>query len=307
MTERTIIIGSRGSDLALWQANHVQAQLTGLGVKSEIHIIKTRGDQIQHLSFDKMEGKGFFTKEIEDALLNESIDVAVHSHKDLETNPPAGLVIAAVSDREDPSELLLVRKESVESDKKYSIKEGAVVGTSSARRKSQLLSFRPDIELKDLRGNVPTRIQKLRDGNYDGIMLARAGVERLQLDLSDLHVEILDPKEFVPAPAQGVLGLQIRETDTELATILAHLNNEEVQHCISVERKVLNLFQGGCQLPLGVYVEQQEEGYELWAAMATSWDAFPARVQLHSEEASEAFAAEVVEQLKKKELNGTSL
>lgn len=191
-----ITIGSRGSDLALWQANHVQSQLKELGVQSIIKIIKTRGDKIQHLSFDKLEGKGFFTKEIEDALLNKEIDLAVHSHKDLETNPPEGLIIAAVSEREDPSELLLIRKESFDSSKFWGLKENAVVGTSSSRRKSQILLFREDLQIKDLRGNVPTRIQKLRNGNYDAILLAKAGVSRLNLDVSDLQVECL-PKKMV--------------------------------------------------------------------------------------------------------------
>lgn len=260
-----MIIGSRGSDLALWQAHFVKSELEKLNCEVEIKIIKTQGDKIQHLSFDKLEGKGFFTKEIEIELLNESVDLAVHSHKDLETNPPAGLVITAVSDREDPSELLLIRKESVEKGKKWNLKENAIVGTSSARRKSLLRRFRDDVEIKDLRGNVPTRINKLRDGNYDAILLAKAGVARLELDLSDLHVETLDPTEFVPAPAQGVLGLQIREGDDRMAKILDNLNSPEVQEKIKVERKVLNLLEGGCQLPLGVYCPENGKVYVSYA------------------------------------------
>lgn len=264
-----IIIGSRGSDLALWQANHVKKQLEDLGHQVEIKIIVTQGDAIQHLSFDKLEGKGFFTKEIETELLAGTIDVAVHSHKDLETNPPAGLIIAAVSDREDPSELLLMQKSVVDSSKKWNLKENAIIGTSSARRKSQVVHFRPDLKINDLRGNVPTRIQKLREGQYDAILLAKAGVERLKIDLSEFHVEVLDPKEFVPAPAQGVLGLQIRENDTELAQILSHLNDSAVQERIGVERKVLNLLEGGCQLPLGVYCEDKQNVY---VSHAKNWE-----------------------------------
>lgn len=248
-----IKIGSRGSDLALWQANHVKRQLEELGAKVTITIIKTQGDQIQHLSFDKMEGKGFFTKEIEAALLDKSIDLAVHSHKDLETNPPAGLSIACVSEREHPADLLLINKSAVDANYKWNLKKDAIVGTSSARRKSQVVRFREDVELKDLRGNVPTRIQKLRDGKYDAILLAKAGVDRLEIDLSEFHVEVLDPIEFVPAPAQGVLGLQIREGDVELEALLQKMNHPDVQRKIAVERKVLNLLDGGCQLPLGVY------------------------------------------------------
>lgn len=266
---KKIVIGSRGSDLALWQANHVKRQLEELGAEVSITIIKTQGDAIQHLSFDKMEGKGFFTKELESALLDKSIDLAVHSHKDLETNFPAGLTIAAVSERENPSDLLLINKNSVDASQKWNLKSGAVVGTSSARRKSQLVAYRPDVEIKDLRGNVPTRIQKLADGGYDAILLAKAGIDRLQINLDDFEAVILDPTEFVPAPAQGVLGLQIREEDTELKSILDKLNHAEVQHRIAVERKVLNLMQGGCQLPLGVYCPDETNVY---VAFGENWE-----------------------------------
>jgi len=248
-----IRIGSRGSALALWQANHVKKQLEALGSSVEIKIIVTQGDAIQNLSFDKLEGKGFFTKEIETALLNNEIDLAVHSHKDLETEQPEGLIVAAVSEREDPADLLLIRKEKVDTLQLWSLAEQSIIGTSSARRKSQVRGFRPDAEIKDLRGNVPTRIQKLRDGQYDAILLAKAGVDRLKIELSEFHVERLDPEEFIPAPAQGVLALQIREGDQELLKFLEKMNHSIVQKRIAVERKVLNLLQGGCQLPLGVY------------------------------------------------------
>jgi hydroxymethylbilane synthase len=288
-----IIIGSRGSDLALWQANHVRKQLEDLGHQVEIKIIITQGDAIQHLSFDKLEGKGFFTKEIETELLAGTIDVAVHSHKDLETNPPAGLIIAAVSEREDPSELLLMQKEAADTAQKWNLKENAIIGTSSARRKSQVVHFRPDLEIKDLRGNVPTRIQKLRDGNYDAILLAKAGVDRLKIDLSEFHVEVLDPKEFVPAPAQGVLGLQIRENDTALASILSQLNDTAVQQRIGLERKVLNLLEGGCQLPLGVYCENTENVY---VSHAKNWED-GAKYSHYSITTFEGLAEQIVKEL----------
>jgi hydroxymethylbilane synthase len=264
-----ITIGSRGSDLALWQANHVKNQLEKMGCEVEIKVIVTQGDSIQHLSFDKMEGKGFFTKEIEAALIEKEIDLAVHSHKDLETISPTGLIIAAVSEREDPSELLLISKNKVNDSKVWSLQENAIIGTSSARRKSQILSFRNDLRIKDLRGNVPTRIQKLREGQYDAIMMAKAGVDRLQIDISEFHVLVLDPKEFIPAPAQGVLGLQIRESDAELTKILAHINNTEVQKKIAIERKVMNLMNGGCQLPLGVYCDDE---FNVFVAHAEVWE-----------------------------------
>lgn len=291
---KKITIGSRGSDLALWQANHIKRQLEELGAEVSITIIKTQGDAIQHLSFDKMEGKGFFTKELETALLDKSIDLAVHSHKDLETTFPIGLTIAAVSEREDPSDLLLIRKESVDTNEKWNLKEGAIVGTSSARRKSLVLGYRADLQIQDLRGNVPTRIQKLADGNYDAILLAKAGVDRLQLDLSDFHVEVLNPREFVPAPAQGVLGLQIREDDAELATFLEKLNHADVQKRIAVERKVLNLMAGGCQLPLGVYVE---DDHNVFVSYSDNWE--DGMVHFHFEaEDLENMAEIIVEELK---------
>lgn len=256
---KRIIIGSRGSDLALWQANFVKSKLEELGCSVSVQIIKTQGDKIQHLSFDKLEGKGFFTKEIEEALLSKKIDLAVHSHKDLETTPPEGLKIACVSERAMPNDLLVIRKNSVDDSQKWKLKNSAIVGTSSARRKSQMLLHRSDVQIKDLRGNVPTRIQKLRDGNYDAILLAKAGIDRLNIDLSEFQVVILDPSEFVPAPAQGVLGLQIRNEDEELNSILAKINAEQVAKRIHVERKILNLLDGGCQLPLGVYCNEKNE------------------------------------------------
>ena len=294
---RKIIIGSRGSDLALWQAHHVEAQLKALGQEVEIKIIKTQGDKIQHLSFDKMEGKGFFTKELEDKLLSGDIDLAVHSHKDLPTEHPAGLVIAAVSEREDPRDLLLIRKEKSDSGEKFELARGAIVGTSSARRKSQLLHFRPDIEIKDLRGNVPTRINKLREGNYDAIMLAAAGVERLKLDLSEFDVVKLDPTEFIPAPAQGVLGLQVRESDSEVAKIIDQLNDKAVARRIGVERRILNLFEGGCQMPLGAYCVETDGKLTVKACVSDAWDA-PVRISEKSGTEVEDLAQETVASLK---------
>jgi hydroxymethylbilane synthase len=296
MENRKIIIGSRGSDLALWQANFVLRKMQKLGLTAEIKIITTQGDAIQNLSFDKLEGKGFFTKEIEDALVNKEIDLAVHSHKDLPTTSPAGLIIAAVSEREDPAELILIRKECVDNGLKFSFKKNAVIGTSSARRKSQLLAFRSDIKVEDLRGNVPTRIQKLRDKKYDAIMLANAGVDRLKLDISDFKVLRLDPKEFIPAPAQGVLALQIREDDHELFQYAHKLNSEKVESTINIERKVLNLFDGGCQLPLGVYCIKEDHKFKVWASKSKTWDSMPKRIYRESS-SGDGLAQKIVDQL----------
>ena len=277
-------IATRGSDLALWQANHIAAKLKAIGLNTELNIIKTQGDKIQDLSLEKLEGKGFFTKEIEDALLSNEADIAVHSHKDLPTESHPDLIIAAVTNREDPSEMLLIWKESVDEKQKFSLKKNAVVGTSSSRRKSQLLAFRTDLELKDLRGNVPTRVEKLRKGGYDAILIAAAGVERLGLDISDLHSEKISPKEFIPAPAQGVLAVQIRRSDTELFQKLQEINNTEVAAMIGVERKVLNLFHGGCQMPVGVYCEYDEDSelYKAWTSKSESWETLPVGVYLES-------------------------
>ncbi len=252
-----IIIGTRGSDLALWQANFVRKELEIRGHKVQIEVIKTQGDKIHDLSFDKMEGKGFFTKEIEDALLRKEIDLAVHSHKDLETNQPKGLEVAAVSSRANPCELLLIRESAHEENELWGLKKDAIVGTSSARRKSQLLALRQDVQIKELRGNIPTRVEKLKTGAYDAILLAKAGVLRLALDLSDLVCIDLTPDEFVPAPAQGVLAFQVRSSAIELKNILKQINDPAIQKLVHLERSVLNLMDGGCQLPLGVYCDKK--------------------------------------------------
>lgn len=293
----TIKIGTRGSDLALWQANFVKSELEKLGCTVEINIIKTQGDQIQHLSFDKLEGKGFFTKEIEDALLSKAVDLAVHSHKDLETNQPEGLEIVAVSERESPADILLIKKESVDHSQQLSVKKGAIIGTSSARRKALLTSFRSDVTIQDLRGNVPTRIDKLRNQNYDAIVLAHAGVTRLEIDLSEFHVEVLKPTDFIPAPAQGVLGLQTRADDELTKSFVGQLNSPKVKEVIDIERGVLNKMNGGCQLPLGVYAEKIEDKYEVWAALGTEEGVM--RYQASFNE-SEGAADKIVAALKKK-------
>jgi hydroxymethylbilane synthase len=282
---RTIIIGTRGSDLALWQANYTSTLLTDQGHQVEIKIIETSGDRTQQweAAFDKLEGKGFFTKELEDALLDKSIDLAVHSHKDLPTTQPDGLMVGGVSKREDPAELLIMRKEFHDPEKKYALALHASVGTSSSRRKSQLLAFRPDVKIADIRGNVPTRIRKLREGQYDAILLAAAGIERLEPDLSDLHVERLDPHEFIPAPAQGVLAWQIREEDTEVMEAIDGISNLDSLVITNLERQVLSLFDGGCQLPLGVYCETDEADddrlkFRVWVSKAADWKSQPAQL-----------------------------
>lgn len=275
---KRLTIGTRGSDLALWQANYIKDLLAGIGVEAELKIIKTQGDKILNLRLDKLEGKGFFTKELEEELMGGTIDIAVHSHKDLPTNHPAGLIIAAVPEREDPSELLLILKDCVDVTQKLSLKTGAMVGTSSNRRKAQLLALRPDLNIEDLRGNVPTRIGKLRDEDYDAILLAKAGVNRLKIDLSEFHVEVVDTTELVPAPAQGALAIQIRENDPELYEVLQKIHHQETAEEIAVERKVLNLFEGGCHMPLGCYCKKEDGQFEVWTSKAETDEHFPDRL-----------------------------
>ena len=271
--DTTIRIGTRGSKLALWQANYTQQLLADIGVKAELVIIKTQGDKIQHLGFDKLEGKGFFTKEIEDALLRGDIDMAVHSMKDMPTEAVEGLVITAVSYRANPADCLLIAKDKADSSQVLQLPKNAVVGTSSARRKAQMLSIRPDTQLKDIRGNVPTRINKLRAGDFDAILLAAAGIERLDLDVSDLVSIQLNPREFVPAPAQGVLAWQACKADKATRRILQKIHHSDVSACTNVERKVLQLLEGGCHMPLGVYCMQDaQSNYHVWAAIADTWD-----------------------------------
>jgi hydroxymethylbilane synthase len=296
--EQTIKIGTRGSKLALWQAHYTQDRLKEIGLESELVIIKTRGDAIQHLSFDKIEGKGFFTKEIEDALLRQEIDLAVHSMKDLPTAQPEGLALTAVSYRANPSDCLIIHPDAVADGPLFGLKQGAVVGTSSARRKAQLLDFRPDISLKDIRGNVPTRLEKLSRGDFDAIMLASAGLERLEIDLDGWQVIRFNPREFVPAPAQGVLAFQTRKDDLPLRRHLKKLHRADVAQVTNVERKVLQLAGGGCHMPLGVYCELDPQGnYHVWAARAAEWDSPLSRTHLSSSTTYE-LAESVLEALK---------
>jgi hydroxymethylbilane synthase len=301
---RTIIIGTRGSALALWQANYTKQLLENVGQTVDIKIITTQGDRTQQwdTAFDKLEGKGFFTKELEDELLAKTIDLAVHSHKDLPTINPPGLLIAGVSKREDPSDVLLIRKENVDESQKFSLKKGAKVGTSSTRRKNQLVAFRNDLELLDLRGNVPTRIEKLRAGNYDAILIASAGIERLELDLEDLHVEKLNPEIFVPAPAQGVLAWQTREDDDGLLNIIDKINEFDVLVKINIERTILNLFEGGCHMPLGAFCDTEETDddrlkFKVWVSMSPQWEQQPKQLYFETFN-TDGFADEIVDKIK---------
>ena len=245
-------IGTRGSDLAMWQAHHVRDLILGNGGTCDITILSTQGDREQVQAFEKLEGKGFFTKEIEQALLEDRIDLAVHSHKDLETRQPDGLCIAAVPDRAAAEDVLLIHPRAHRSAPWLPLFHGARVGTSSVRRRDQLLLLRPDLNIQALRGNVPTRVQRLKEGQYDAIVLAAAGLDRLDLDLEDLHTVRMDPRHFVPAPAQGALALQMRENDDRVEW-LSQLSTPDVSEAIEAERSVLRALEGGCQLPFGAH------------------------------------------------------
>lgn len=298
MSERPLVIGTRGSRLALWQADHIEARLKATGHPTQQRIIKTQGDRVQDLSFDKMEGKGFFTKEIEAELIAGTIDLAIHSCKDLETRDPEGLHIAAIAGRAASEELLIIRKEAVDNARTLGLKEYAVVGTSSARRKSQVRMFRPDVVITDLRGNVPTRVEKLRSGVYDAILLAKAGIDRLELDLSMFDVRVLDPRWFVPAPAQGALAVQSRRSDTHANQAAESLHDDVAALCVGLERAVLFGYRGGCQVPLGVHAVRKGNGFSLWASGARTHDAMPVRVHLIGHDAN-ALADEVVARLQR--------
>ncbi|MCL2025865.1 MAG: hydroxymethylbilane synthase [Leptospirales bacterium] len=244
-----IRIGTRGSDLAMIQARYVADRLKN--VDTEIVVISTKGDQIQNVSFNKMEGKGFFTKEIEDALLNNVIDLAVHSLKDLPTDITPGLTLVAVPPREDPSDVILVRKEKAAEAAPFPLIEGAVVGTSSIRRLAQLKSVRHDLDVRPLRGNVNTRLRRLAQGDYDAIILASAGLNRLKIDVSEFLAKTIAFDVVLPSPGQGALGLEVRSGDIETIEAVLPLNDKDSMACVSAERAFLQGFGGGCNIPLG--------------------------------------------------------
>ncbi len=289
----TLRIGSRGSELALWQARYVASRLT---VPSEIVIIKTEGDRITHLSLDKVEGKGFFTKEIEAALLAREVDLAVHSFKDLPVDNPSGLTVAAVPERAPVRDLLVRRVAATDASAHFGLKHGAKVGTSSLRRKAQLLARRPDLVLVDLRGNVPTRLKKAAHGDLDGVVLAEAGITRLAL-LETLAGQGLDAlslplEDLLPAAAQGALAIQIRDGDARTRAAVAVLHDEAVASAVAIERQLLARFGGGCHLPLGAYCVRDGSVWHLRARVVA-----PDGSESLDAEARGASAAAVVEEV----------
>ena len=255
-------IGSRGSQLALWQANHISALLRERGHEVEIEIIKTTGDKITDVALAKVGTKGMFTKEIEDALAAGRVDLAVHSLKDLPTEVPPDFEIAAITQRENPRDVLVSKKHA-------SIKElpqRARVGTSSLRRQAQLKALRPDLEIHPLRGNVDTRLRKLEAGDYEAIILAAAGVNRL--GLTALVKQIIPAEIMCPAAGQGALGIEIRNGDEGIRQHLSFLDDIAARQTTTAERALLNRLGGGCQVPIGAFAELREKQIHLEGVVA---------------------------------------
>ncbi len=250
---KQIRIGSRGSALALWQAEWVKSELEKKypGTSVTITKIKTTGDKILDVPLAKVGGKGLFVKEIEEAMLEGEIDIAVHSMKDVPTFFPDGLHLSCITKREDARDALLTRNKVKFKD----LPKGANVGTSSLRRQAQLMNIRPDFVIHQLRGNVDTRLRKLKEGQYDAIILAAAGVKRL--GLAENVSEYIDPKISLPAIGQGALGIECRVDDRELNDLIAFFNHADTRTCVTGERALLRRLEGGCQVPIACYGEMK--------------------------------------------------
>jgi hydroxymethylbilane synthase len=255
-------IGSRGSQLALWQANHISALLRARGHEVEIEIIHTTGDKITDVALAKVGTKGMFTKEIEEALAAGRVDLAVHSLKDLPTELPKGFEIAAITERQDPRDAFCSRHYSKVED----LPKGARVGTSSLRRQAQLKAIRPDLDIHPLRGNVDTRLRKLEQGDYDAVILAAAGLKRL--GKTELIKQIIPAEIMCPAAGQGALGIEIREGDATTRAFLSFLNDSNAHATTTCERALLNSLGGGCQVPIGAFAEMRNDKLHLESIVA---------------------------------------
>ncbi len=255
-------IGSRGSVLAQWQANTVRDRLAHMaGVRAEIVMIKTSGDRFQQANINQIGLKGVFIKELEDALLECRVDLAVHSMKDVPTKIPAGLAFPAICRREDVQDCLV----SGSGAKLADLPSGARVGTSSLRRQSQLRHYRSDLDLRDLRGNVDTRLRKLERGDYDAVVLAKAGLDRL--GWSDKITEVISTDISLPAVGQGALGIEARADDRDVLDILAKLEHAETRIAVMAERAVLAELEGGCQVPMGAWARMDGDALVLDACV----------------------------------------
>lgn len=263
---RHLRIGSRGSILARWQAEFVRKQLfQKTGVEAEIVIIKTSGDKMQQAPLTQIGGKGIFIKELEEALLDESVDLAVHSVKDIPTDTPGRLHFPAVCRRDDVRDCVVSHSGTTLAQ----LKQGARVGTSSLRRQAQLRHHRPDLDIRDLRGNVDTRLRKVASGEYDAIVLSKAGLDRL--GWSQKITEALSTDISLPAVGQGAIAIESRVKDQETSEILEKLDDAETRTAIIAERALLSAVQGGCQVPLGAWA-RMERGELLMEAVVCSVD-----------------------------------
>jgi hydroxymethylbilane synthase len=252
-------IGSRGSQLALWQANHIATLLRGEGHSVNIQIIKTTGDRLQEVTFAQVGSKGMFTKEIEEALAAGSVDLAVHSLKDLPTELPEPFTLAATPPRVDPRDVFV----SVNYENLAALPLGARVGTSSQRRRALLKAVRPDIEAQECRGNVDTRLRKLAEGQVDALLLAAAGLDRLEK--TEWIRQRLEPQDFCPAAGQGALGIETRKNDAATIAAVAFLDDAATRFAVTVERAALAALGGGCQVPIGIHCRAaSQEGTEFW-------------------------------------------
>lgn len=267
----TLIMGTRGSALALAQSRQFAAQLENRhpGLRVEERIIRTTGDMQQGVPLPQIGGKGVFTLEIEQALLNREIDFAVHSLKDLPPLLPAGLCLACTPKRQDAGDVCLVREAGLSQTKATLpfLPLGAKVGTSSLRRRAQLLALRPDIEISDVRGNIDTRLKKLQSGGYDAIILAAAGLNRLELDLGESQLYAFEQRDFVPAPGQGALAIEAREGDDKVLPFLKALEDAASLAEVSAERAAMSALNAGCSTPLGARAVVDGDSLHLWAAV----------------------------------------
>ncbi|WP_419785614.1 hydroxymethylbilane synthase [Pseudodesulfovibrio sp.] len=272
---KELVIATRGSALALWQANHIKDLLETEhpGLRIDLLKIKTKGDKILDVPLAKVGGKGLFVKEIEEALLDGRAHIAVHSMKDVPTELPDGLEVGIIPEREASTDSLL----SVKYEGLDGLPQGALVGTSSLRRQSQLATLRPDLEIKSLRGNLDTRVRKLLDGEFDAIVVATAGLNRLEL--SAPKQEILGPPSFLPAVAQGALGIEYAKSNTEVAALLQFLDHEPTKQQVLAERGFLTGLDGGCQVPIAAWSQLKGDRVHLTGFVADVDGSRPIRME----------------------------
>jgi hydroxymethylbilane synthase len=264
--KKKIFIGSRGSELALWQANKVKSLLEKAhrNISVEIKIVKTKGDKILDVALSKIGDKSLFTKELEVMLLEREIDLAVHSLKDLQTKLPDDLILSAVTKRHRVEDVLIAGKKGITIS---NLKDNAVVATGSLRRRCQLLHLRPDIKVAELRGNVPSRIEKFLNSDWDAIILARAGVERL--NLKKYISSYISTDEILPAVGQGALGIETHTENDFVNELLKSVHNENTYKAVLAERALLRTLEGGCQVPIGAFAEVKTNGLYLDAMIGS--------------------------------------